>query len=106
MGDPFMRVKKGYCSDKVANLDKFTNILEGSPTKKGLIDVHKRSKQKRPVENYEVSLYLKEKINNPAWNPLVRVDDESKNTVGHEFNNYQKPEFLTQTAIYKPLKDN
>ena len=106
MGDPFMKVKKGYCADKVTNLDKFSNILEGSPTKKGLIDVHKKSNQKRPVENYEVSLYLKESINKPAWNPLVRVDDESKNVAGYEFNNYQKPEFLTQTGVYKPLKDN
>ena len=44
-----MKVKKGYCSDKVTNLDKYNNILEGSPNKKGLIDVHKKSKQKRPV---------------------------------------------------------
>ncbi len=49
MGDPFMRVKKGYCSDTVTNLDKFTNILQGSPNKKGIIDVHKKSKQKRPI---------------------------------------------------------
>lgn len=58
-------------------------FLEGEPIKKGIIDVNKKLKQKRPVENYEVSLYLKEKVNNPAWNPLVRVDDESKNVVGY-----------------------
>lgn len=78
-----MKTKKGYCSDKATNLDKFTSILEGEPIKKGIIDVNKKLKQKRPVENYEVSLYLKEKVNNPAWNPLVRVDDESKNVVGY-----------------------
>jgi len=27
MGDPFMKVKKGYCSDTVTNLDKYANIL-------------------------------------------------------------------------------
>lgn len=106
MGDPYIKTKKGYCSDKVTNLDKFTSILEGEPIKKGIIDINKKSKQKRPVQNYEVSLYLKEKINKPAWNPLVRVDDETKNVVDHEFNYYQKPEFLTQTGIYKPLKHN
>lgn len=83
MGDSYIKVKKGYCSDKATNLDKYTNILEGSPTKKGIIDVHKKSKQKRPIENYEVSLYLNEKINNPAWNPLVRVDDETRNLASH-----------------------
>lgn len=49
MGDPFIKTKKGYCSDKATNLDKFTSILEGEPIKKGIIDIHKKSKQKRPV---------------------------------------------------------
>ncbi len=90
LGNSHMKIKKGYISDKVTDLDKFTNILEGSPVKKGIVDLHKTSKQKRPIQNYEVSLYLKEKINNPALNPLIRIDDQSKNVVGYEFNNYQK----------------
>lgn len=52
MGDSNIKTKKGYCSDKVTNLDKFTSILDGEPIKKGFIDVNKKSKQKRPVENY------------------------------------------------------
>ncbi len=49
MGDSYMKTKKGYCSDNVTNLDKYTNILQGSPIKKGIIDVSKKSKQRRPV---------------------------------------------------------
>lgn len=59
LGDAYIKTKKGYCSDKVTDVDKYTNILEGLPTKKGIIDLNKKSRQKRPIENYEVSLYLK-----------------------------------------------
>jgi hypothetical protein len=49
LGNSHMKIKKGYISDKVTDLDKFTNILEGSPVKKGIVDLHKTSKQKRPI---------------------------------------------------------
>ena len=50
MGDPKMKIKKGYYSDQVIGPDKFKDILEGSPNKKGFIDVHKKNKQKRPIK--------------------------------------------------------
>ncbi len=48
-GDPYIKVKKGYCSDVVAGVDKYNNILEGSPNKKGLIDINKKTKEKKIV---------------------------------------------------------
>lgn len=49
LGDPFMKIKKGYGSDKATGVDRFKDIREGSPVKKGIVDVHKKSKSKRPV---------------------------------------------------------
>ena len=46
LGDPFMRIKKGYITDKVIGVDRFKDIREGSPNKKGLVDYHKKSKTK------------------------------------------------------------
>ena len=45
-----MKIKKGYISDSVIGPDKYKDILEGSPNKKGIIDLHKKSKQKRPIK--------------------------------------------------------
>ena len=104
MGDPVIRIKKGYISDKATGVDRFKDIREGSPTKKGIIDVHKKSKSKRPVEDYEVSFMLKEDKNDPSYNPLIRRDNPSLNVGPNEFNHYQRPEILTMTALTKPLK--
>lgn len=52
LGDPFMRIKKGYITDKVIGADRFKDIREGSPNKKGLVDFHKKTKTKRHVEDY------------------------------------------------------
>lgn len=84
--------------------DKYKDILEGSPNKKGFIDVHKKSKQRRPVKEYEVSYELNEKRINPSFNPLVRIDDPSLNVGNKEFNNYQRQEVISLSTITKPLK--
>lgn len=104
MGDPFIRIKKGYFSDKATGIDRFKDIREGSPVKKGIIDVHKKTKTKRPVEDYEVSFILKEDKIDPSFNPLIRRDNPGLNYGANEFNNYQTPEILTMTGLTKPLK--
>lgn len=44
LGESYIKVKKGYCADVVTGVDKYSNILEGTPNKKGLIDVNKKTK--------------------------------------------------------------
>ena len=78
-GNPEMKIKKGYYSDAVIGPDKFKDILEGQPAKKGFIDVNKKTKEKRPVKQYEVSYELNEKRINPSFNPLIRRDDPTLN---------------------------
>lgn len=104
MGDPNFKIKKGYTSDKVTGVDRFKDIREGSPLKKGIIDVHKKSKSKRPIEEYEVSFMLKEDKVDPSFNPLIRRDDQTLNVGQNEFNHYQRPEVLTMSTVTKPLK--
>mgnify|MGYP000954852170 CR=1 FL=1 len=48
---------------------------------------------------------LVEKVDDPAFNPLIRRDNPLANIQKDEFNFYQRPEILTRTQIYKPLKD-
>ena len=50
LGNPTMKIKKGYESDQVIGSDKYKGILEGEPMKRGFIDLHKKAKQKRPVQ--------------------------------------------------------
>ena len=52
LGNSYIQIKKGYYSDKCTGADRFKDIREGSPVKKGIIDIHKKSKSKRPVEDY------------------------------------------------------
>ena len=105
MGDPTMRIKKGYFSDKAYCADRFKDIREGDPKKKGFVDVSKRNKEKRPVLDYEPSYNLKEQVVDPSFNPLIRRDDPSLNIQKEEFNFYQRPEVLTKTHVYKPLRE-
>lgn len=98
-----IKVKKGYYSDAVIGPDKYKDILQGDPAKKGFIDVHKKTKEKRPVKQYEVSYELNEKRIDPSFNPLIRRDDPTLNVNEREFNNYQRPEVLTLTSVAKPL---
>lgn len=79
LGDPVIKIKKGYITDKTAGVDRFKDIREGSPVKKGIIDIHKKDKKKRQVEDYEVSFMLNENKGDPSFNPLVRRDDPSLN---------------------------
>lgn len=104
MGDPVMRVKKGYTLEKAYGADRFKDIREGSPLKKGIIDVHKKDKTKRQVEDYEVSFMLNEKKDDPSFNPLIRRDDPTQNIAQDEFNFYQRPEVLSMSTLTKPLK--
>jgi hypothetical protein len=98
-------VKKGYFADKSYGADRFKDIREGDAKKLGFIDYQKRSKSKKPVGELEVSYNLKEEPVDPAFNPLVRIDDPSQNIQKDEFNFYQSKEVLTRTQVYKPLKD-
>ena len=104
LGDPVMKFKKGYISDKATGVDRFKDIREGSPVKKGIIDLHKKDKKKRAVEDYEVSYMLKQDKDDPSYNPLIRRDNPSLNVGANEFNTYQRPQVLTLTGVTKPLK--
>ena len=105
MGDPNMKIKKGYFAEKSYGADRFKDIREGEPKKLGFVDVSKRTKEKRPVHDYEPSYNLKEKVFDPSFNPLIRRDDPSQNIQKDEFNFYQRPEVLTKTHVYKPLRE-
>ncbi len=74
MGDSVVKIKKGYSHENSYGIDRFQDIREGPAQKKGIIDVHKKTKEKRPIENYEVSFQLNEAKVNPSFNPLIRVD--------------------------------
>lgn len=52
MGDPVIKIKKSYGHEASYGVDRFQDIREGPAMKKGIIDVHKKTKEKRPVENY------------------------------------------------------
>ena len=75
MGDSVIKIKKGYSHEASYGVDRFKDIREGPAMKKGIIDIHKKTKEKRPVENYEVSFLLNETKVNPSFNPLVRIDN-------------------------------
>jgi hypothetical protein len=49
LGDSHIKIKKGYCAEKTIGPDKYNNILEGNPVKKGIIDINKKTREKRPV---------------------------------------------------------
>ena len=49
LGDPVVSIKKGYAFDKAYGADRFKDIREGEAVKKGIIDLHKKSREKRPV---------------------------------------------------------
>lgn len=63
----------------MTGVDRFKDIREGSPNKLGITDIHKRTKSKREIEEYEVSLFLKEDKIDPSFNPLIRKDNSSLN---------------------------
>jgi|688.fasta_scaffold1291214_1 hypothetical protein len=88
-GDPEMHIKKGYFADKSYGVDRFKDIREGEAQKLGIIDVSKKSREKRPIQELEVSYTLKEHIIDPSFNPLIRRDDPSQNIQKDEFNFYQ-----------------
>lgn len=52
LGEPTIKVKKGYAGDVAYGVDRFKDIREGEASKKGIIDVHKKTKEKRHIENY------------------------------------------------------
>lgn len=100
-----MKFKRGYSGEHTYGIDRFKDIRDGDSKKLGLIDKHKKDGQRRQIDTYQVSYNLKEKTGDPAFNPLIRIDDSKSNLIKDEFNFYQRPQVLTRTQIYKPLKD-
>ncbi len=54
-----MHIKKGYFGDKSYGVDRFKDIRQGEAHKLGIIDLSKRSKEKRPIHELQVSYTLK-----------------------------------------------
>lgn len=104
-GPHVLGFKKGYFGEHSYGVDRFKDIREGEAKKLGIIDKHKKDGERRRVQAYEVSYNLLEKTSDPSFNPLVRRDDPTANVIKDEFNYYQRPQVLTRTQVYKPLKN-
>ena len=77
-GDPYIYIKKEYCSDHPAQLDKYKSILEGDPQKKGLLlkkNILASTKigMTKAIGELPVSAFIHDRFD-AAVNPLVRVD--------------------------------
>ena len=107
-GDAYIYIKKEYCSDHPAQLDKYKSSLEGDPQKKGLL-LNKNTVAQakigmtKAVGELPVSAFIHDQFD-ASVNSLVRVDRPDLSVAAAEFHNFQNPEFLTKTAVHKPLK--
>lgn len=107
-GDAYIYIKKEYCSDHPAQLDKYQGILEGEPKKKGLLlskqtIANSKIGMSKAVGELPVSAFIHDRFD-ASVNPLVRVDRPEMSVAPTEFHNFQNPEFLTKTAVHRPLK--